>query len=288
MSGDSRAILKLEDVHLRRGGTVILDGLSWRVAPGEHWALVGPNGSGKTTMLKVATGAMWPSSGTVEALGCRYGHVDLRELRRRIGWVSSALEELVPVREKALDVVLSGLFASFGIYEDATKAQRGRAGELLSLLGCEKIAERAYGVLSQGEKQRVLVARSLLSEADILIMDEPVAGLDITAREILLEAVQRLAGEEDGPTLVFVTHHIEEIVPAITHVLVLCGGRVLAAGEKREILTGGALAEAFAVPLEVDYRHGRFWPRVRGGSSGLQNVHTATARQGALQGRCEE
>jgi len=264
VSGDGSAILKLENVHLRRGGTVILDGLSWRVAPGEHWAVVGPNGSGKTTMLKAATGAMWPSSGTVEALGCRYGHVDLRELRRRIGWVSSAVEELVPPREKALDVVLSGFFASFGIYDDATVAQRARAAELLSFFGCGRIADRPYGVLSQGEKQRVLVARSLMSDAEILIMDEPAAGLDITAREVLLEAVERLARKGDGPTLVFVTHHIEEIVPAITHVLVLCAGRVRAAGEKREILTGPALAEAFSVPVEIDCRHGRFWPRIRG------------------------
>jgi len=257
-------MVRLDDVHLSRGGTVILDGLSWRVAHGEHWAVVGPNGSGKTTMLKVVTGAMWPSRGAVEVLGHRYGHVDLRELRRRIGWVSSALEELVPPRAKAREVVLSGIFASFGIYDEATDKQRARAGELLSLLGCHPIADRAYGVLSQGEKQRVLVARSLMTEAEILIMDEPAAGLDITAREVLLEAVERIAGQPGGPALIFVTHHVEEIVPAVTHVLVLRDGRVLAAGPKREILEGGALGRAFSLPLEVDFRHGRYWPRVRG------------------------
>ncbi len=258
------AVLSLEDVYMRRGDTVILDRISWQVLPGEQWAVVGPNGSGKTTMLKVAAGVMWPSAGKVEALGHRYGQVDLRTLRTRIGWVSSALEELVPARQQALEVVLSGLFASFGIYDEATNVQRERACGLLESLGCGRIADRPYGVLSQGEKQRVLIARALMTRADILIMDEPTAGLDITARELLLESVERLLTRENPPAVIFVTHHIEEIVPAITHAMVLCGGHVLAAGIKADILSGDALARAFSVPMEVDFRHGRFWPRIRG------------------------
>ncbi|MHC4712755.1 MAG: ABC transporter ATP-binding protein [Planctomycetota bacterium] len=256
-------VLELRDVYVRRSQTTILDGISWRVAEGEHWAVVGPNGSGKTTMLKVATGSMWPSRGRVSALGHRYGKVDLRALRRRIGWVSSALEEWIQPREKARDVVLSGLYASFGIYEEPDIGAVRRASELLEFFGCGALVERPYRVLSQGEKQRVLIARSLMTQAELLILDEAAAGLDISAREVLLEAVEKLAAQPDGPALIFVTHHIEEIVPAITHVLVLKEGRVVAAGEKGETLTGGALSEAFRLSIELDRSHGRYWPRVR-------------------------
>lgn len=261
MSDDS-TVLELKHVHLRRGRTTILDDLSWRVLRGQHWGVVGPNGSGKTTMLKVATGAMWPTRGEVWALGHRYGHVNLLELRKRIGWVSSALGELIPPRERALEVVLSGLFASYGVWEKASEVDLDRAGELLEFLGCSHLAERPYGVLSQGEKQRVLVARALMTRSEILIMDEPASGLDITSRELLLEAVEKLARRSDAATIIFVTHHIEELVPSISHVVVIESGRVLAAGRKENILTAETLSNAFDIPLAVDIHNGRYWPRV--------------------------
>ena len=263
MVADDSVVLQLTNVHLRRGRTDILSGVSWRVTRGQHWAVVGPNGGGKTTMLKVACGSMWPSRGEVRALGHRYGTVDLRLLRRRIGWVSSALDEWIPAHEKARDVVLSGLYASFGIYETPDSRAVTRAADLLELLGCTALADRPYGVLSQGEQQRVLVARSLMTEAEILILDEAAAGLDISAREVLLEAVEKLAKTPGGPTLVFVTHHVEEIVPAITHDLALKSGKIVAAGEKDAVLSGPVLSETFQLPVEVDIHHGRYWPRVK-------------------------
>lgn len=258
-SGD---ILSLEGIHLERGGTVILDGLSWRVRPGEHWAVVGPNGSGKTTMLKVATGAMWPTEGEVWGLGSKYGTVDLREHRKRIGWVSAALGEWMLSGEPAIDVVVSGYYATFGIYDKPTAADRERAAELLDFLGCAAIADRKYDLLSQGEKQKVLVARALMAKAELLILDEAAAGLDLSAREVLLTAVEWIARQPGGPTLIFVTHHIEEIMPSFTHALVLKAGKILAAGPKGEVLTGPVLTEAFGLHIEVDDRHGRFWARV--------------------------
>jgi len=255
-------VLTLHDIHLERGAKVILDGLSWRVSRGQHWAVVGPNGSGKTTMLKVATGAMWPSSGEVWGLGAKYGRVDLRELRKRIGWVSSALDEWMLSSEPAIDVVVSGYYATFGIYDKPTEDDRLRASGLLEFLDCGAIAQTRYDVLSQGEKQKVLIARALMAKAELLILDEAAAGLDLSAREVLLTSIEYIACQENAPTLVFVTHHIEEIMPSITHVLVLRGGKVLAAGPKADILTGPVLTAAFGLPIEVDARHGRFWARV--------------------------
>ncbi len=213
-------------------------------------------------MLKVATGATWPTEGEVWALGSRYGTVDIREMRRRIGWVSSALEEWIVPQETALEVVESGRAAAFRLYEEPTEEDRDRALEVLELLGLGSIVLRAYGKLSQGEKQRVLIARSLVTDAEILILDEAAAGLDLSAREMLLDTVERVAGGAGGATIIFVTHHIEEIMPSITHALVLSGGRVLAAGAKEDVLTGEILSRAFGMTIEVDRRHGRYWVRV--------------------------
>ena len=240
MGGSGETVLELKDVRLERNGTVILDGLSWRVGRGEHWAIVGPNGGGKTTMLKVATGAMWPSEGEVWGLGNKYGTVDLRELRRRFGWVSSALGEWLLSSEPARDVVVSGLFATFGVYEKPRAEDWARAEEVMEFLGCADLAERNYNVLSQGEKQRVLIARALMPKADILILDEAAAGLDLSAREVLLDAVEKIASQPGGPAVIFVTHHIEEIVPSMTHVMVLAKGKALAAGRKGRGTQGGS------------------------------------------------
>jgi iron complex transport system ATP-binding protein len=158
--------------------------------------------------------------------------------------------------------VLSGRYASFGLYDEVTDNDRRRARELLAFFNCEDLAERRYGVMSQGEKQRVLVARALMADAEILILDEPAAGLDIPAREALLSSVERLAQNGEVATITFVTHHVEEIVPAFTHVVVLKEGRIVAAGPKREMLTGNVLTRTFGVPLVVEKAAGRFWPRI--------------------------
>lgn len=259
------AIMDLRGVTVWEQRKVILRDVTWRVCPGEHWAMIGANGSGKTTLLKVATGYRWPAAGAVTVLGEVFGQVDLRVLRRRIGWVSAAVRDMVRPQDRVHQIVLGGAFGSIGLYDDATTEQGRRADMLLAeLRAAEHLVEARFGTLSLGEQQRVLVARALMPEPDLLILDEACAGLDLRAREELLEAIDRLTARPGGPALVFVTHHVEEISPAFTHALVLAEGRVLAAGPKDEVLTGKTLSAAFGVVVEVERHDGRFWPRVVG------------------------
>lgn len=260
--------IELTGVCFERQGRRILHDIHWTFRAGEHWAIVGANGSGKTTMLQIAVGYLWPNGGQVSVLGEPFGQVDLRMLRKRIGWVSSALESMIHRDQPAWKIVLSGAFGSTALFDASTPAQRCRARQLLDDLRCGRIAESAYGVLSMGEKQKVLLARALIARPQLLILDEACAGLDIPSREAVLATLERLAGKNRngrGLSLILVTHHIEEIPPAITHVLVLRGGRVLAAGPKADVLTPAVLGRAFGVRLEIDRRHGRYWPRIRGG-----------------------
>lgn len=264
---DSQPIVELSAVSLVRGGKRILDNVCWRVGPGENWAIVGANGSGKTTLLKIATGYLWSSAGTVSVLGSRFGEVDLRLLRRRIGWVSSALTDRIPPSQTAVRIVLSGPFASIGLWDDPTGPQRRLARRLLLRMGCGEVADRRFGVLSAGERQKVLVARALMAEPEILILDEACAGLDLGARENLLATITELGRHADGKTLIFVTHHIEEIPLPVTHVLVLKAGAVIAAGPKDKTLTGEVLSRAFDIPVTVERNNGRFQARLSGGDA---------------------
>ena len=270
------SVLDIRDVRLTLNHNDILRGVSWRIAPGEHWAVLGANGSGKTSLLRVATGYLWPSGGRVEALGERFGHVDLRQLRRRIGLVSSALGEMIRRGQSARKIVLSGAFASTALFDATDADQQARADELLAALGCGQLADHLYGTLSLGEQQRVLIARALMPDPDLLLIDEPCAGLDLPGREILLETIDAIAANGAGSaspatsnagrtTLVMVTHHIEEITRQFTHVLIMKAGRVLAAGPKDDVLTDANLRDAFDMNIELDRRHGRYWPRVPGG-----------------------
>ena len=270
-------VLNLRDVELTLNHNTILRGLSWEVQLGQHWAVLGANGSGKTSLLRVVTGYLWPSGGRVEVLGSLFGQVDLRQLRRRIGLVSSALGEMIRRGQAARQIVLSGAFASTGLFDAADAGQRASADELLARLGCGRLSEHLYGTLSLGEQQRVLIARALMPQPELLLIDEPCAGLDLPGREVLLETIDALAAEGGHAcpsratssgghtTLVMVTHHIEEITPRFTHVLILKAGQVLAAGPKDEVLTDANLQAAFDLNVELDRRHGRYWPRVPGG-----------------------
>ncbi len=256
------SVIELEGVSLRRNGTEILQEISWQVTPGQQWAIVGANGSGKTTMLRVATGYLWPTRGAVRVLGKRFGQVDLRELRKSIGWVSSAIQQRMPPGIKAIEAVASGAFASIGLYEKPGCEQWGRARELMADLGIAGIADRTFGVLSLGERQRVLIARALMPDPPLLILDEPCAGLDLAAREYLLDLVDSLAAKQDGRSLVFVSHHVEEITPSFSHVLVLKDGQVHAAGSKQGVLTDAVLGSAFGLDIRVDQAGDRYWAQI--------------------------
>ncbi len=256
-------VIRFEDVGVVRGGVAVLSGISWEVAPGQHWAVVGANGSGKTTLLQVVAGYDHPTTGRVQVLGCELGHTDVRFLRRSIGWVSPALARRLRPGDSARDVVVSGRFASIGLFfEDPQPDEFQRADELLDTLGCSHLGDRSFGVLSQGEQQRVLVARALMPDPRILVLDEPTSALDIAAREDFLAALEVLTGAPDGPVVLMVSHHLEEVVPGITHALLLKGGSPVAAGPAGAVLTGPHVSDAMGVPVEVLRRDGRFWALV--------------------------
>lgn len=254
-------MIHLEGVSMHRDEETILDGVSWNVLPHEHTALLGLNGSGKTAMLQVVTGYMPPSAGAVEVLGYRRGRSDLREVRRLIGWVSSALSERIHPRDTALDVVVSGRYASIGLWEPPDAEDYAAARGRLAFMGCERLENRRYAVLSQGEKQRILIARALVSRPTLLILDEPCGGLDPAAREHFLEFVEKLGTAPDGPTLIYVTHHIEEITPVFSRVSIMRQGRIYAHGAPEEVLTREVLSDVYGLPLEVVKRGGRYWPQ---------------------------
>ncbi|MEJ5366245.1 MAG: ABC transporter ATP-binding protein [Desulfosoma sp.] len=260
--GDGSGWIVLEGVHFVRSKKEILTDITWRLDPGQHWVVLGANGSGKTTLLLLLAGYLWPTRGSVTVLGCRFGAVDLREVRRRIGWVGSFLQEQVPPRQKPLELIVGGKFASIGVFEKASPEDYQKAEHLAHVMGCASVLTSPYGVLSQGEKQRVLIARALMADPQLLILDEPCSGLDLVARERLLETLDRMGRKPSGPTLVLVTHHLEEIMPVFSHVLLLKDGRCAACGPKRDVLTAANLEAAFGVPMRVACDAGRYWARM--------------------------
>ena len=255
-------ILALEEVSLSRGGLTILDQISWRVLSGEHWVVMGPNGSGKTTLLNLLAGYLWPSRGKVRVLGETYGQTDVRTVRRRIGWVGASLVEQIARyhgEDPARAVVLSGSEASIGLYRRPEPREVEAAEELLAELDAAALAERPFSVLSQGERQKVALARAWFANPAILVLDEPANGLDLATREGLLQGLTRLARRTSAPSVVYVTHRVEEVLPWFTHALVLNAGKVVASGRKRAVLTDGPLSRAFGIGVEVVWRGDRPW-----------------------------
>ncbi len=242
-----KTVLKVEKLRVERGQTVILDDVSWRVRPGEHWVILGANGSGKTSLLSALTGYLSPTAGVIEVLGQRYGQTDWRELRKRVGLVGSSVRQRMADDEPALETVVSGRYAMIDYWGPVSRADRQRARQVLRQVECEHLTDRPWRVLSQGERQRVLIGRALMARPALLILDEPCAGLDPVAREHFLQFLNRLR----SPTLVLVTHHVEEILPVFTHVLVMKSGRVFAAGPKHEVLTPARMRDAFGAPVRL-------------------------------------
>ena len=258
-AAEALPILELHEVSVIRSGRAILDGIGWVVRPGERWAVLGPNGSGKTTLLQIASTYLWPSRGRVRVLGEEMGYVDARELRRAIGYVSPAIAAQIDPDLHAVDVVMTARHAALAPWwHSFSEADRQRALDLLALMGCGGLAERTFGTLSSGERQRLLIARTLMTAPRLLLLDEPAAGLDLGARESLILRLTELAASADPAAIVLVTHHVEEIPAGFTDALLLSGGRAVAAGPIDSVLTAPNLSAAYGVPLGVERRDGRF------------------------------
>lgn len=260
-STKSNLIVSVEDVVWKRKGEPILNGINWAVHAGEHWAILGLNGCGKTSLLNMISGYEWPSSGKVYVLGQQLGKIDLHELRKKIGLVSLSMLERYQSRGhlSVLEVALSGKFASIGLYEQVTDSDREQAAALLEKFRVLHLAEKPFFTLSQGEKQKVLIARAWMANPTLIILDEPCNGLDILAREDLLHTIEELAANSEGPTLLYVTHRTEEIMPSFSHALLLKEGQVVAQGKKDEVLTEKYLEETFQLPLNLRWEHGRLY-----------------------------
>jgi len=257
-------VLDFSHVSVRRGNKVIVDDVSWQVDDGERWVVLGPNGAGKTTVIQLAAGRMFPTRGTVSVLGERLGAVDVSELRTRVGLASAALAERIPGTEKVLDIVLTAAYGMTGRWrEEYDDADVARARDLLAAFGVAALEGRRFATLSEGERKRVQVARSLMSDPELLILDEPASGLDLGGREVLLRALGELAAEPHAPILVLVTHHVEEIPPGFTHGLLMRAGRIEAAGEIGTVMTSEHLSRTFGTGLQVEHRDGRFTARAR-------------------------
>ena len=255
-------VLEVDGLGIRRGRTIILRDLNWRVNAGEHWVILGANGSGKTSLLSALTGYFSATDGEISLLGERYGEADWRALRMKIGVVSSALRLMMADTETALESVVTGKYAMIDYWGKVKPADAREARKLLRAVACGHLANRPWSVLSQGERQRVLIARALMCRPRLLILDEPCAGLDPVAREHFMQFVNRLGRQSGAPTLVLVTHHVEEIMPVFTHVLLLRDGAVLAAGRKRAVLSSHGLSATFRATVKPVLKSGRYLLKV--------------------------
>jgi iron complex transport system ATP-binding protein len=258
-------VVAVQDVTVSRNGTNLLSGLRWQVELDERWVVLGPNGAGKTTLLSLASARMHPTTGTVYLLGERLGAVDVFELRPRIGLSTALLAERIPPGETVHDVVVTAAYAVVGRFrEDYEVLDEVRARALLDQLGVVHLANRRYGTLSEGERKRVQIARALMTDPELLLLDEPAAGLDLGGREDLVRRLGELAEDPAAPTLILVTHHVEEIPPGFTHALLLRDGREVAQGLAADVLTDDNLSQTFGVPLKVERQAGRYFARAVG------------------------
>ncbi|AGK53339.1 ABC transporter ATP-binding protein [Bacillus sp. 1NLA3E] len=251
-------VLNLKNISLKRNGNWILRDINWEVKKGENWVLFGLNGAGKTALLNVLNAYEYPSKGNIMVLGKKFGKDPLAEnLRQHIGLVSSSLQEKLHPGDNAFEIVLSGAFASIGLYQTPTDEMRNKAISLLEDLGCIDYANRNYETLSQGERQRVLIGRALMADPALLILDEPTNGLDFLARERLLESIEKISKGPGSPTMLYVTHHVEEILPTFQKTLLLKKGEVFSAGLTSDMISESILSDFFGIDVTVIWRNGR-------------------------------
>jgi iron complex transport system ATP-binding protein len=261
---DPAGVVQMRAVAVARDGATLLEGIDWAVEPDERWVILGANGAGKTTLLRIASTRMFPTRGVAHVLGERLGAVDVFELRPRIGLSSVALGERIPAREKVKDVVLTASYGMVGRWRERYDVHdEARADAVLRQVGCGHLADRTYGTLSEGERKRAQIARALMTDPELLLLDEPAAGLDLGGREDLVGRLAALAADRAAPTTVLVTHHVEEIPIGFTHALLLRGGRIVASGAMHEVMTEEVLSETFGLSLTLEYRDGRFTARAR-------------------------
>jgi iron complex transport system ATP-binding protein len=253
------SVLQLTDVSIVRDGNTILDKLSWTVDGSERWVILGPNGAGKTTLLQIAAALIHPSAGSAVLLDQRMGAVDIFDLRPRIGFVSSAMSRRIPGNETVLNVVMTAAYSVTGRwneeYEDVDVA---RAHRVLKEWKLEAFADRTFGGLSDGEQKRVLIARAVMTDPELLLLDEPAASLDLGSREELLQLLSGFAKSKSAPAMVMVTHHVEEIPRGFTHALLLADGKVVSEGKLEDVVTAKKLSKTFGIPLELSSSKGRF------------------------------
>ncbi len=257
-------VVRMTGVGVRRTGNDLLADLDWTVELDERWVVLGPNGAGKTTLLRLAAAELHPTSGTVDLLGDRIGKVNIFELRPRIGFTSAAIAQRVPGEERVLDVVVSAGYAVVGRWrEEYDKLDTERAMELLGAMGIRQLADRTFGTLSEGERKRTLIARSLMTDPEMLLLDEPAAGLDLGGREDLVARLSELAFDPEAPAMVLVTHHVEEIPPGFTHALLLRDGRAVASGLVDDVVTSENLSKTFDQDLLLEHSGDRYFARRR-------------------------
>jgi iron complex transport system ATP-binding protein len=256
-------VIELAGVDVVRGKNLILAGINWSVNDDERWVVLGPNGAGKTTLVQILAGNLFPSKGNVTLLGEKLGEVDIFDLRPRIGVCSSALSERIPLDEIVADVVLTAAWGVIGRWRERYDLwDRSRALALLSSFGVDHLADRTFGTLSEGERKRVQIARALMPDPELLLLDEPAAGLDLGGREDMVSRLSKLTRDPLAPVSVLITHHVEEIPQGVTHALVLKDGQALAGGAIDDVLTSEVLTAAFSLPIVVDKRDQRWFARL--------------------------
>ncbi len=251
-------ILKLENITVERQGHQILRVDDWSLEAGQNWVLFGPNGAGKTTLLNLLTGYLWPSTGTVDVLGKRLGEVDLSELRRQIAIVSDPLRRMIRGELDGLSVLVTGARAHLNLFGPPTPEEFHLAMETAEMTNTTALLGRSFEVMSTGERQRLMIARALMIQPQILILDEPAAGLDMAAREFVLQTVDHIARAKRPPVIVLTTHHVEEITPTFSHALLLENGRMFGCGSVSAMFTSSRISKLFGLPIRVTRRHGRF------------------------------
>lgn len=256
------AVIELDSVTVLRPGKALLQNVSWTVEDGERWVVVGANGAGKSTLMQIVGAQMYPTTGTATILGDRLGQVEVFDLRTRIGHSGTAIADRIPPTETVEDAVVSAAHAVTGRWrEQYDPGDLDRARQIMGELGISALAHRTFGTLSEGERKRTLIARALMTDPELLLLDEPGAGLDLGAREDLLLSLDVLSTAPGAPVVVMVSHHVEEIPPGFTHVLMLREGRVVAAGPIEETLTAESLGATFGMRLELSRAGGRYAAR---------------------------